>query len=386
MKRIILVLTVLALATPVALFLTWDTQTRTLGNALLADLTTAKKVIITRTPPPQAPLHENGYQCVGGMMDVTPTDFAPFYGQQSGLEDYITGTKPISDLPRDVRARMQSFSPWATSLRGCGESLQLSWVDGISPWAPETQLRQARLAAAIPALIEFTALELRVLLADQQPEVALERCTQTWAMVADQSHLGLVGALHARMAVRRLAPACGAALAAVPPEVRTQVAKPWAALRSRLAPAHELIELERLKSSLVVFAWVSGDAIRPQLPPAALPVGEPGLKRRLRVGRLWHQWDGAMRKLGSVADAPGAERVGASEAVDAVFAGTTDVNAATQYAKFLTAVEETAVVLDLFADLAAGGTKPLPAGVTKTDKGLEYDNGQGQKLVIAIPK
>ncbi|MDP1826502.1 MAG: hypothetical protein Q8L48_24750 [Archangium sp.] len=386
MKRIILLLGALALAAPVALFLTWDTQTRNLGNALLAELTTAKKTLITRTPPPQAPLHDNGYQCVGAMLDVTASDFAPFYGKEKPLEDFITGAKAITDLPEDVRAKMKAFSPWATSLRGCGESMKLSYVEGVAPWAPDTHPRQVRLASAIPALIEFTALELRVLLGDQQPEVALERCSQTWAMVADQSHLGLAGALHARMAVRRLAPACGEALAAVPADVRAQVAKPWASLKNRLATPHELIDLERLKLSLVVFAWVSGDPIRTQLPPAALPVGAPGLKRRLRVGRLWHQWDAAMRKLSSVADAPGAERVSASEAVDATFEGTTDVNAATQYAKFLAASDETAVLLDLFADLAAGGTKPLPAGVTKTGLGLEYDNGQGQKLLIAIPK
>ena len=66
-------------------------------------------------------------------MDVTPTDFAPFYGKQSGLEDFITGAKPISELPGDVRAKMQSFSPWATSLRGCGESLQLGGIPRQQP-------------------------------------------------------------------------------------------------------------------------------------------------------------------------------------------------------------------------------------------------------------
>lgn len=179
MRKILIVAVLLAIALPGALFLMWDTQTRTLGNQLISELTTAQKQTFTRTPPPRAPVHENGFQCLGAMLDVTP-DLRPFNpGPASAFDAFITGEKPISELPADVRARMVNLSPWAASLRACGESLQLTFVDGLAPWAKVTHPRFIKLGEAVPALIEFTALELRVLLADQQPEVALERCAST---------------------------------------------------------------------------------------------------------------------------------------------------------------------------------------------------------------
>ena len=311
------------------------------------------------------------------MMDVTAADFAPFYGKQKAdLDGFITGAQPITELAPEVKTKMQSFSAWASSLRACGDSARLAYVDGITPWAAQEQPRTARLADSIPALIEFTALELRLLIADGQSDVALERCTQTWAMVIDQSHLGLMGALQARMAVRRLAPACGVALAAAKPDVRAQVAKQWEPLKSRLAPAHELIELERLHVSLLVFAWVSPESLRAQLPVASSLGAD--LRRRVAVGRMWRAWDQAMRKFIALADVPGAERVAAANAVDA----TNELEGSAPYAKYLGASEETALLLGLLTDLASGATNPLPAGVTKTERGLEYDNGDGQKLVI----
>jgi hypothetical protein len=358
------------------LALTWTLQTRALAEALVKDLSVAKASVIERTPPARAPLHENGFACVGAMMDVTAADFAPFYGKDSaGLKEFITGQRPISELAPEVKTKMQAFSAWASSLRACGDSAKLVYVDGITPWAQPQQPRTARLADAIPALIEFTALELRVLIADGQPEVALERCSATWAMVADQSHLGLLGALHARMAVRRLAPACAEALAAAKPDVRAQAATQWAPLVSRLAPAHELIELERLNISLLVYARVSPESLSTQL---GVTPTQADLRGRVAVGRMWRAWDEAMRKLIGLADVPGTARVDAATSVDA----TRDLNVSMQYAKFLGAYEETTLLLGVLTELAAGGAKPLPAGVTKTARGLEYDNGDGQKLLI----
>lgn len=377
MRRLIPILVVLA-AIPVVLFLVWDTQTRSLGNALLAEFTTLKQRSFSREPRPRAPLHENGYQCVASMLDVTTADFGPFSPKNAtALDLFVTGQRPVSEVPPDVRAFMLTFSPWAVSMRGCGDSARLAWVDGLSPWASPTHARWVRLSDAIPSLIEFTALELRVLIADAQPEVALERCSATWAMVADQSHLGQLGAMNARMAVRRLAPACGEALAAVPPEVRTQLAKQWAPLKSRLASPKEVIEAERIGTSLRTFAWVTDEAIRSQLPAVTVPSGSD-FRSRVRVARTWRAWDEAMRELAATADAPGAARVSASERVDGVVPS--------QHEKFLSAYEEAGVLLDLLADLAAGGAKPLPAGVTRSEKGLEYSSPQAQTLLIPTSK
>jgi hypothetical protein len=372
MRRVALIIAALAIAVPWGWYLRWDSQTRALGSALVADVSAVKAKVIERVPPPKAPLHENGFQCLGSMLEVTPGDLSPF--SQGTVNDFITGAKPTSELPPEVVARLQVLSPWAASMRGCGDSMKLAYVNGVVPWAAP----RARADGAIPALIEFTALELRMLLADQQPEVALERCSATWAMVADQSHLGLTGAMNARMAVRRLAPACGEALAAAAPDVRTQVAKQWAPLRNRLAPPHEVLELERLHTSLLVFAWVADEAVRSQLPVSA--AGEAGLERRLKVGQQWHAWDEAMKKLIAVADSPGPERARASEAADG------PVESQVHSEKFISAYEESFLLLDLLADLAAGGSKPLPPGVTKTEAALEYVNADGQKLLIPLPK
>lgn len=371
MRKLLLALLVLA-AIPVVLFLIWDTQTRTLAHSLTADLTAVKARVIRRDPPPKVPLHDNGYQCLGAMLDVTPSDLGPFSPKNlASLEPFITGAKPISELSAEVRASMVSLSPWANSMRSCGDSHQLAWVEGVSLWAAANNLRWVRLTEVMPSLIEFTALELRVLLADGQPEVVLERCGATWAMVADQSHLGQGGAMNARTAVRRLAPACGAALAAVPAEVKTQVAGQWAPLRNRLAPAKEIIEAERLGNSLRTFAWVADDASRAQLPGVVVPA-MTSFSSKLSTGRTWRSWDAAMREL--VAAAEGPERAATAARVEAI--------APSQYLKFLSSYEEAFVLLDVLADLAAGGSKPLPAGVTKKEKALEYVSPQAQTLLI----
>lgn len=372
MRRLLIIVVLLAVALPGGLFLVWDTQTRTLGNQLISELGAAQKQVFTRTPPPRTPLHDNGFQCLGAMLDVTP-ELRPFTpGSAASLDAFITGQKPIAELAPEVRSRMLAISPWAAAMRACGESMQLSFVEGLSPWAPVNHPRLMKLGAAVPALIEFTALELRVLLADGQPEVALERCTQTWAAMADQSHLGQPGALNARMAVRRLAPACGEALAKAPAEIRKQVAPQWAGLASRLASDGEIVEAERLAGSLRVFAWVSDGPIRERL-PGAEAAGPTDFISVMRVGRLWRAWDGAMRTLAAEAAGPG--RDAASAAVDALVPS--------HYAGALKASDETPVVLGLLADLAAGGDKPLPANAKKTAQGLEFDNGQ-QKLVIPL--
>jgi len=184
------------------------------------------------------------------------------------------------------------------------------------------------------------------------------------------------------MAVRRLAPACGAALAVAAPDVRVQAAKQWAPLKNRLATAEEILDVERLNTSLLVFAWVALEAQRAQL-PAVAPLGSRDLKNRLRVLHLWVDWDAAMRKLAPVANTPGREREAAATVVDAALG---DLKLSAQYPSFLASYEETALVLDLLTDVATGAEKPLPTGVTRNEQQLEYVNLQGEHLVIPLTK
>ncbi len=103
MRRLLIIVALLAVAIPFGLFIQWDTQTRSLGNKLIADLTTAQKQVFTRTPPPGTPLHDNGFQCLGAMLDVTP-ELRPFTpGAAASLDPFITGKQPIGELPPEVR-------------------------------------------------------------------------------------------------------------------------------------------------------------------------------------------------------------------------------------------------------------------------------------------
>lgn len=300
MRRLFVVLGV-ALAIPFVLFLVWDTQTRTLGNTLLADISAGKQRTIKRDPPLKEPKHDNGFKCLGGMLDVSPPGaLAPFTGKNiEALEPFINGTRPVNEIPPEVRASMIAFSPWAGGVRDCAQSKELSFVEGIAPWAPVDNVRAVRLAETMPALIDFTRLELRVLIADGQPEVALERCSTTWALAADQTHLGLAGAKTARLAVKWLAPACTDAVKALPAEatpVREAVGKQWLALKQRLALPKEVVEAERIRGSLRTFAWVSDEAIRKQLPAVVMPANT-GFMARIEAGRKWRAYDQGMREL-----------------------------------------------------------------------------------------
>ena len=355
MRKVLIVLVVVA-AIPVALFLKWDTQTRTLGNALLADLTAAKQRIIRRDPPPKEPRHDDGFKCLGGMLDVTsPAFVATFSGKNvEALEPFITGSKPIAELAPEVRANMVSASAWAGSMRECSQSMQVSWVEGLAPWST-TGPRPVRLAEAMPALIDFTALELRVLLADGQPEVALERCSTTWALAADQSHLGAAGAKTTRTSVKRLTAGCSAALNALPAAatpVKENFERQLIAVRKRLAPASEIVEAERLREALRTFAWVSDEAIRQQLPGVVMPPSA-GLLARVEAGRTWLTWDAAMRKLSAAADAGGPDRQSASAVVDALIPS--------NYDAVLSDYAQTADELDALAEVASEpAAKPAP--------------------------
>jgi hypothetical protein len=343
MRRLLFGLGVVA-ATAVALLLFWRAQTATLANALTADLAAARQTSIKRDPPPRAPMHQNGYQCLGSMFDVTAADFGAFGAKNAAsLEPFITGASPAGEISLELRSQMLAFSPWASALRECGDSMQLSWVEGLSPWATQPNTRWQRLVDAMPALIEFTALELRVLLADGQPEVALERCSATWALAADQSHLGLAGAANARLSLKRLSPACRDALAAVPPEVKAQVAKQWPPLKKRLASTKALVEAERLATSLQRFAWVSDEAVRAK--GAVMPAATD-FSSRVRAGREWSAWDAAMRTLLTVADSPGPERQRSVKEVDAI--------AKSQLGTALDEYEQSGAWLDALCDLARG--------------------------------
>ncbi len=321
---------------------------------LVKDLEAAKTREVTRTPPMLNAVHDNGFQCLGLMLDVAPRDIGEF-ARKDELAPMLTGAHP--ELLEAARPRLQTLSPWAKSMRECASSKGLRFVEGVSPWATPPNVRASRLALTTAALFRFTAIELQVLLADGQQSVVLERCSETLALGADLTHLGLQGAALMRMGLRVLAPACGAALATSSADVKAQVAKQWATIPARLARPAQLMEAERLSTELQGFAWTMG------VPEATLPT-EPTVLRRWLMQRLWLSWDAAARKLEAVAATPGPERTAAAKALaqtlDAWWVPTEYVGAGVDLERTLVMQEENDAVLTLLLALALNDETPRP--------------------------
>lgn len=348
------------------------------------DLEAAKALVVARSPLPQNPRHENGFECLGSMIDVTPRDLSPFETARAdaSLTPFLTGDSPMSALPGEVRGKLDALGPWAQGLRECADSQHLSFVGGLSPWSTESAPRWSRLRFTTAALFLITNLEVRTLLAEGKPEPALDRCGLTLAFAADLSHLGPQGALLTRLGLRALAPVCGGAFAQVPPEVKTGLAKDWAALPARLARAQDVVAAERISMGMAAFGW-SMDV------PLASPVADPSLLRRLLLQRLWASWDGAMRKLEAVADVPGPARLEAAQAVDDTFhawwlpADYRDAGA--NYGQLLASVDENDELLTLLLALALNDTSARPH-VTRTDTAVTFTPSSGDPLVISTVK
>ncbi len=342
------------------------------ADGLVKDLEAGRRRTIERSPPPQSPRHEDGFVCLRSMLGVSPTDLSPFL-RKAG--------EPAVELTDEVRARLKALSPWATAMRACASSRHLTFGAGAAPEDREAVTEWLRLIGATRALFEFTRVELQVLIADAQPEVALERCSEAWAFAADLSHLGLMEAMLARAHIRSLAPSCGAALAASPPDVKAQVAKTWATLPARLTSGPELIATERKMMGLLYFGWTKGV-------PHATPAADPTFLRKLTLQRQWISWDRAMRKLEAVANTPGPARVAAAASIDTIHHAwpmSSEFGPDADYEKFLRRNDESNEVLTLMLALALDDASDRPH-VTRAQGTVTYTGAQGEPLVIPTVK
>lgn len=91
-----------------------------------------------------------------------------------------------------------------------------------------------------------------------------------------------------------------------------------------------------------------------------------------------------MRELVAVCDAPGPARLAASASVDTATSpwwlpSTSD--SGPNYERFMKRTDDTRVLLQLLADLAAGEAKPLPQ-TTRTATGITFTDSNGEPLFI----
>lgn len=385
-RRVLLGIGVLVVALVAAVFIVWRVQTRALGDALVADIATALARRIERDPPPTLPEHENGYECFGEMVDVTPRDLSPFEGKdQDRFRELLDG-----GVPEPVQQKMASLERWADSVRHCGDSARLKFVPGLTPLTTTREPRSERGNQVVLALGRLTRLQARLLAEEGQWESIAVRCAGTLEVALDRSHLNLIGAMVAAGAVKQLAPPCGEALQRLSPEARPALAARFARLPRRLAGNHEFVETERLVVSLANYGWLLSAEQRAQCPPSEFNLGEtndPWL--RFALARSWPRYDRAMRRLVASADMPGPARLDAAQELSGVFRAwwvPAALDADLGLEKFFQRNEDAQGLLQLLAVLAEGGEKPLPARVTRTAGGLEFTDFNGEKLVVPAPQ
>jgi hypothetical protein len=378
MKRMVAMLVVLLLVLAGATVGVHQRKTAKLRDDVARDLELATKRVIERNPPAQNPLHENGFQCLAGMLDVLPKDLAPFEAPPDlAMQELLSGQHP-ERLDASMRARLQALTPWMKSMRECGHSARLGFNAGLTPWDSPT-LRHGQLLRALVVFFRFANVELQALLADGQGAAALERCSETLALGADLTHLGIQGSALMRIGLRTVVPLCATALAASEPEVKAQVARQWATLPARLAPAQELVEAERLSTAVLGLGWSAG------LPNAAPAPEVMGFLNRVKTQRLWANYDEAMRKLAAVAATPGPARVEASQAVlktwSASWVPPGYATVGLDYEKFLVGEDENDEVLTLMLALALGDESPRPH-VTRGQGFVTFTPTGAEPLII----
>lgn len=254
-------------------------RSRALARQLEADVTALRARAVVHTPPVLQPIHDNGFQCFAGMLKVTPRDLSPF-------------DKPGALDAAALQKELKALEPWADNLRACGESRELRFVAGAEPWSLSPDL--LRLATALGRV---TALQTRVDVEAGRAVEASLRCHATLNAAFDWTYLGLVGVQGARSLAREVAPACAAALDALPPQLRADAAQTWVTLLPRVVSLQDLLKTERATRALRVFGPFTQ---LHDLPPSTRP---SSALQDLADRRLWSSWDAAFQALLDAPDA-----------------------------------------------------------------------------------
>lgn len=382
-RRVLLAIGALVVLMVAGLLLSWHLQERALGEALVADITATMARPIERSAKPESFKHENGYACFAGMVDVTPKDLSPFEMKDSEVlkEVMDAGVMPEALLPK-----VTSLEPWAESMRACGDSEQLKFVDGVTPFASFGDAKSERGNQALLALSRLTRLQARMLARDEQWQTIAERCAGTLEVALDRSHVNLIGAMIAASAVKQLSPQCGVALQRASAEARPALAKRFGALPSRLVSSREVVEVERQTLGLMMYGWRLSSEVRATLPSGEQLVAEEWWPRFMSA-RLWSRWDRSMRQLSVAAEQGEAARLDASRAHDRVMEvwwAPAELSGQPDYEKFFVRLDETALLLRALSELAAAREVTLSPKLARTAEGVEFTDFKGEKLLIPL--
>ncbi|MDP2275362.1 MAG: hypothetical protein Q8N23_29480 [Archangium sp.] len=361
--------------------LSWHLQRGALADALVADLEATAARSITRDPPLEAAKHENGFACYSAVIETTPADLAPFELKDPGV---LSGLMDAGVVAEPWRTKVTNLEPWAESVRGCGNSERLGYVPSVTPFAPFSDVKAERGTQVLLSLTKMTRLQARILGADAKWEQIAELCAGTLEVALDRSHLGLVGAMIASSVVRQLSPPCGQALGHLGPESRDVWTRRFGSLPSRLISNTELIEIERQAMGLSAFGWLLSEAQSAKLPPHDSFASDDPLSR-FAVARLWTRWDRSMRSLGAASKNGSSVRQAASLERDEVFQEwwiPSELSNRPDYERFFARMDDTALLLGLMSELASGGEVTLSPKLVRTASGLEFTDGQGEKVLI----
>lgn len=293
MKRLALVLLVLTLGAG-GVFAAYRATAQRLEREHRARLEKEQTTPVTRSPPVRSAAHDNGWRCLDAMLKVSPRDFGSFSrAKEAALAPYLSGAQPP---PTELEEQLGTLTTWTNALRECANSAALVAEPSLFMWSADDPRRLA-LAPAVGALELHAALELRLLSARGDVEPVLEKCSQTWALAADLTHLGADGSALAAPLVARLMPLCLQTLAKAVPATRTVVSTQWAAIPSRVATAEQLASFERARLAQQQFAT------KPVTPSLVLD---------------WRAWDGAFTasRWADVHGADLAEALAAREATN----------------------------------------------------------------------
>lgn len=361
-----------------ALIVTPFLRVRGLAARLESEVAARDKAVWPRVPPVQLATHDNGYACLAGMLRVAPPDMTPFVGSKADVDPVRPwlGDAPLDTLPEAIVERRKLLRAWMESTRACGDSRELKPVAGLTPWAPPPNW-----ARLLMGLARFTVLDVREALAEGKNAEAAGLCHAAAALLADQSHLGLAGAIIGGSGLKLLAQPCAQALNLAPRPVPPALKDSWAALLARYASAAEVLDTERLNSGITLFGGLTNAR---SLPTVEAPLELDNWYSRYEAALAWPEWDARTRAL-----VDGARQ--SPEALEAALkrleaAGSSGFLAAIpNFGPMLAHIDSTRVALQVLAWLAAGAEGEPPVGVTRVDGAVEWPDGDRDAWRVPVP-
>jgi hypothetical protein len=357
-------------------------QARRLSTQLMVDVAALRAREIQRVAREEHPLYDNGFECLRAVRPASVDDLAPFrlFSKGVNLRPWLLDEAPIDTLPAETREQLAVVGPLAEALRACSSSRVLRVVDGFAPWDDQFS------ADVLSPLIRATALEVRLDLVADAPERAASRCESAYAVLFDQTHRNLIGAMLSVSLGDQLRQPCAAALARLSADARRVHAATWSRLAPRIVSAPELFETERLNMAATCFLPLTNE---PQLSREsqwefvdgddALPL--VALRHYVALS-AWAGWDARMRRL-VLGDLTSTRKV--SSLVLSLMPDSADFDVA-DYSPFLTRIDGFQHRFSLLPWIAEGAVGAPPYGA-RVDGGVEWPTTDGgvEFLPISAP-